>query len=301
MRAAPPPKTAADAPSGAFDGHLARLVQRARPAEPLLKRRQPSMFESSRPATQAHGADDEFVDALPYASMPITAPRRGEASHAHEAAPRRLEADDGGVARSPQATSMQALQPAPPPPLHPTPATLRVDASMRLAPATPSAAERAIGLGAPARAASPTPADDTPLPRPREATAVVTLSRHRPHDESGTSPTHRSRALTESSPERTRPANANPEALLRPARAAATPPAGDPRGVQRAAIAPGLRGPQAPHAAPPREVAPVQVTIGRIEVRAVAAPAAAPARGVVRAAPRLGLEQYLRERHGGRR
>ncbi len=257
------------------------------------------MFESSRPATQAHGADDEFVVALPDASMPITAPRRGEASH--EAAPRRREADDGGVARSPQATSMQALQPAPRPALHPTPATLRVDASMRLALATPSAAERAIGLGAPARAASPTPADDTPLPRPREAPAVVTPSRHRPHDESGTSPTHRSRALTESSPERTRPANANPEALLRPARAAATLPAGDPHGVQRAAIAPGLRRPQAPHAAPPREVAPVQVTIGRIEVRAVAAPAAAPARGVVRAAPRLGLEQYLRERHGGRR
>lgn len=293
MRAGPASKTAADAPSDGFDGHLARLVQRVRPAEPLLKRRQPSMFESSRPATRAHDADEEFMDAPPDASMPIAAPRLGEASHAHEAAPRRQTADHGVVARSPHAT-------APPPPLHPTPATLRVDASMRLAPATPRDVERAIGPAAPVRAASSPPADGTPLRRPRESNAVAAPSRHRPHDESGTSPTRRSRALTESSPERARPADADPEALLRPARAAATPPAGDPRGVQRAVIAPGPRRPQAP-AATAREVVPVQVTIGRIEVRAVAAPAAAPARGVVKAAPRLGLEQYLRERHGGRR
>jgi hypothetical protein len=45
------------------------------------------------------------------------------------------------------------------------------------------------------------------------------------------------------------------------------------------------------------ELPPVEVTIGRVEVHAVVAPASA-ARSQ-RTAPRLSLDQYLRERHGG--
>jgi hypothetical protein len=56
---------------------------------------------------------------------------------------------------------------------------------------------------------------------------------------------------------------------------------------------------QAPYTPPPPALPPVQVTIGRIEVRAVAAPAAAERK--TRAAPRLSLEQYLRGRQGGGR
>ncbi|HEU5330776.1 MAG TPA: hypothetical protein VFU78_21970, partial [Thermomicrobiales bacterium] len=51
---------------------------------------------------------------------------------------------------------------------------------------------------------------------------------------------------------------------------------------------------------PQREAAPsIQVTIGRVEVRAV--PAETPARAARPAPPTLSLEDYLRQRNGGRR
>ncbi len=69
------------------------------------------------------------------------------------------------------------------------------------------------------------------------------------------------------------------------------------RSQQRAAAVRAAVRPSA--SAPARELAPVQVTIGRVEVRAATAPA--PAERSKRAAPRLSLDQYLRERGGGGR
>ena len=37
------------------EGHLVRLLQRTRPGETLLQRRQPSMFEHLPPGVPAHG------------------------------------------------------------------------------------------------------------------------------------------------------------------------------------------------------------------------------------------------------
>jgi hypothetical protein len=48
-------------------------------------------------------------------------------------------------------------------------------------------------------------------------------------------------------------------------------------------------------------VAPIQVTIGRVEVRAVPLPPQRPAAAERKAGSRLSLEQYLRERNEGRR
>jgi len=44
----------------------------------------------------------------------------------------------------------------------------------------------------------------------------------------------------------------------------------------------------------------VRVTIGRIEVRAVMAPAPLPPKRSLPATPRLSLEDYLKRRNGGR-
>lgn len=46
---------------------------------------------------------------------------------------------------------------------------------------------------------------------------------------------------------------------------------------------------------------PIHISIGRVEVRAVAAPTAAPKAIERKAPPRLSLDQYLRERNEGRR
>ena len=53
-------------------------------------------------------------------------------------------------------------------------------------------------------------------------------------------------------------------------------------------------------AAEPQPPTTVQVTIGRIEIRATSAPAASPASAVKQSGPRLKLDDYLRARSGGR-
>jgi hypothetical protein len=49
-----------------------------------------------------------------------------------------------------------------------------------------------------------------------------------------------------------------------------------------------------------REAPPIRVTIGRVEVRAIMAPPASP-RAVRRPRPALSLEDYLKQREGGKR
>ena len=68
------------------------------------------------------------------------------------------------------------------------------------------------------------------------------------------------------------------------------------RAIQRAAVMQATS--RQSHSPEIRELAPVQVTIGRIDVRAVTAPTTADRSQ--RSSPRLSLEQYLHERHGDR-
>lgn len=80
-----------------------------------------------------------------------------------------------------------------------------------------------------------------------------------------------------------------------------------PRGKRRDAVQPEIIGPRkaAALSAEPREESSanrppaIHVTIGRVEVRAVMAPAASP-KVAAPAAPKISLEEYLKQRNGGR-
>ncbi|GAA0764043.1 hypothetical protein GCM10009107_49700 [Ideonella azotifigens] len=103
------------------------------------------------------------------------------------------------------------------------------------------------------------------------------------------------RATQVATPTQPKPSAASPAHAATPPRLA-LPPALSPRNAARrqAATAPQ----PAPRAVVP-ELPPIKVTIGRIEVRAVTGAPSTP-RSTTSAAPRLSLDQYLRNRGGQR-
>lgn len=277
-------------------GLLTRLVERARGSEALLQRRQPSRFEPPTPWAEAQATEGEQATqrlaapppgpqhldawapppALPH--LPQAAPRPTPVglhvspvvATAHPVTrprpePEPVAAREHAVPLLDAASTQQVLQPrasAPQPPQASWPST-RVPqahgATERLAP--PAAVPPPV-LGPPSTL--------TPAPPPRRAAAT----------ERATAPLLRPVPLPPVRP--TVPARAGIQG-------AATPLA---RHRQPAAPA------SAQHPAP-HDAAPIQVTIGRVEVRAVTAPTA-PAEPRRKATPSLSLEQYLRNRHGGR-
>lgn len=309
MRETPPPRPAGpphdptapgDAPASphraAAVGHLARLVQRARPTEALLQRRQPSLFEQVQPGAQARGTDDEPVDAV--MSTPLSVHRASEPAAARAAASQRPEPGVTETARRPPAP-MPAPHPVTRQELRVPRETLRIDASMRTAPTAPPTMERPARHMVPGQTASSPATGQMAAPQLADGAAAPRPSPTRPREESAaTHPRQRAESGGFAPAGRTTAA-ATAVPLLRPVRALSVLPASLARAAQRAANAQSVRRQQATHAPSPHELPAVQVTIGRIEVRAVAAPAAA--ERSAKTAPRLGLEQYLRERHGGRR
>jgi hypothetical protein len=299
MTAAPPVAAPTASQHSAVDGHLARLVQRARPAAALLARRQPSMFEQGSAAAPALGTPDG-----PASAEPIAQPA---ALHlADSVAGRRtpLQAQEPAVAGPPRPlppAPLQAPQQMPRHELRVPHETLRIDASVHEVPAVPSLAERA------SRPAANVPAPEHPAAgrvaaaRAADAVPAARPALDPPQLASPAPPPARSGTLAAPPPARPWPATTATEPLLRQERLASTRPSFPPRPAQQAAGARFGQRQQAAPAAAPREPPPVQVTIGRIEVRAVAAPPAAGGRNPAKAAPRLNLEQYLHERHGGRR
>jgi len=276
-------------------GHLARLVERARPNEALLQRRQPSRFEPVQPWAEAAGLDDAVT------AGPSTPPRAEspsiEPAITAVAAPRAPQPDVVHTGpHQPQATATPAAA-VQQHELQTWRETLRVDRSVVATPyiampvaGTPKAPMQAVAQPAAVPVVHATahgaPAAEAPLARPR-----------RPATESAPSPSRRQAASNAPAP---MPASApRTEApLLRAAQPPAIGPVGHPHATPRQGAT--LHRIQAPQAPAPHELPPVQVTIGRIEVRAaVSAPAAAETRR--RPDPRLSLEQYLRERHGGHR
>lgn len=228
-------------------------------------------------------------DSLPQ-PPPAPVPRRAAARRGAPRPESPMLRADPEVRQAEQPAAGQAVvRSKPPPPGQPEPtAAPPVPISSRAAPppadpAAPSVAIRPHLLpGGP-----PTARAEGAAPRQR----IAENPRFRPPDPAAAEtcspallpapPHHRPTSLAERSLEQVAPP-------LVPAQALPSP-----------TYAPGhdvLAAPEEPN----REPA-IHVTIGRVEVRAVPAPPPAPTRSAAPAAPRLTLEDYLRERNGGGR
>lgn len=298
--------------SALADGFLGQLARRLDPTEPVLQRRQPSRFEPVAP----WGGEAAFdtVAAAPQAP-PATRPRAdaptvpapptgrataaaATAASAHVATPMVHGAD--APLRHLAAPILQAdaradpgRAAAPPAPEHRRAAEAIGPRHEHLTRETHVVVERVVNeAGTPPARAAATPAAATPSPpatRPppppgAAANGPARATRPVPIDDS-------IRAAAVAPARRAADAAAVPHpAAPRPAPATVAAAAA---GTARRAAAPSL----APAAAP-APLPPIEVTIGRVEIRAVA-PAAAPARPVRAGGPRLSLDDYLRQRGGG--
>ena len=289
-------------------GFLAHLVERVRPTEPLLQRRQPSLFEPVQPWTDARTRDGtgDGIDsaARTLADAPESPAAAAQAAPIAVFAPARLAVPTPpsrqgaeGVDK-PQPAAMQAAATTIRQELRMLRETLRIDPSLRMihegtaptsAAAVPIAAPMALmapaALGAPEAPRASTTSSATEKPRATQAAPEPSVR----------TATRLPAAATAVTPLPRRPVH--PEAMPAPTtpRPRTVPPL-PPHSLHRvAALQAAMRQTPAPAA---RELPPVQVTIGRVDVRAVAAPPAA--ERSQRSTPRLSLEQYLRERHGDR-
>jgi hypothetical protein len=283
------------------------LLDRAMEREPVLQRRRPSPFE---PVTQ------DVSDRVFFAATPVRQP----ATAGDSALPRRQATPDDmpphrpGSTMRPEAPAIDAGaapgRPGPPPGPRPPAeaAPMTASASRRtelpMAPSVPGPANEASGPGLEqaARRAS------VPLPDAvGELQARVPLApamraadgpRRSPVRPAGPPPSAIQANLRQ-------PAAAGvPHSVLQPAPTTAPNerPARPGSGSGTATIEPRRAARAAAQAqqVPAPSAPPVQVTIGRIEVRAVAGPGT-PARSPRAAPPRLTLDDYLRSRSGGSR
>jgi hypothetical protein len=282
---------------------LASLIERAKLSAPILERRQRSLFEPvagrGPPAPRILGSGrgaveslEEEVEALPPDGRDVALSRPAEPPP-RAAMPHRAEFPvpaPAGRAETPRPLEV---------PVPPAPASRRADAQPAPAPS------RVASM----RAAETGPAEAAMRPRthPVEVVAETPLRRAE----------RRAETVERAVPASPRQPPPRPAAMplpstpdLRPARPPApdTPPALPARTLPSSAA---LRPPAAPvpaalltrarlaapgPAAPPTPP-PLQISIGRIEVRAQ--PAAAEARRSIRPAPRLSLEDYLGYRREG--
>jgi len=289
-----------------MNGFLERLVARAEQRAPMVERRQPGLFEP-RPWGGA---------AIAAAAGPWLEQDDGEqAAVRAEGSPRGRSVNDpprtrpGDVAQSTAALSrIAALQQAP--------ATNLANPDSGPLHGAPSKdiASRAEPVKNPRRAARPPAAIESELLPPvsaetsRRHTSSTAPPRARAQAAAAESPRPRSSATTAETPQQApraivaatapRPLSAPPRPALPPlprlvAPATAPPPARA-QALRMAAAA------KAPAAAAPRLPAPVQVTIGRVEVRSMS-PAPTNKGAAKTAGARLSLDDYLRQRHGAGR
>lgn len=292
-----------------MNAFLAGLVDRAQGRVTVLERRPRALFEPAVPHVDVAAAQVDATDAREPADRSTTPPPNRDAdrvarpSHpARQPPPDTTHRRDAAARIEPQAAAPRAdgdrqraspTMPAAPPTLRHPAATTRAgnDATAPLRERTRSTATalRESPATTPARPATPPPsrplgpaAAPTREPMPTLGRAAVAEHVPRPAAASAVP-----RVTTVASAVLTRPATpayAHPAVQLARARAAAP--------AQR----------EAPAAVAPT---PVHISIGRVEVRAVAAPAAQRTRGAHPATspgePRLSLDDYLRQRHGAAR
>ena len=281
-------------PAVALTGYLAQLVERVLPTEPTLQRRQPTLFEPAQPWS---GASLEEV-VTERAATTVRPSGRGDVP---PASPWRAAPAEASAPLPAQATSLLAHAA--------TDSTVRAPApSPGEAPALPGEARgvprepplvdtivRVVTVNPAPRAETVRNMVQPPVAVPAGATGRAAATRVIEPP-----PMVRHAPPRTAEPERPRqPAapRADPPLLPRRDRSAEAAPAVMPsRAAMRAAARSAVR-PLDP--APAREPPPIEVTIGRVEVRAVAAAPSNPRSQ--RAAPRLSLSQYLSDRNGGGR
>lgn len=324
----------AETPTHAGPSFLGQLLARAQPtrvdasvapgaaaasgttALPALERRRPSLFEprAGTPTTRPDiDLADEAIDAPPSRPMSSAHDRPPTFAPIHDSAPPSSpQPSMPGMRVAPPSTSMPTgMAPRAAQPIEREVASSRSSAVPHAGDDTPSRPARLRAEPAseqrPTRAESrmsaPRDPHDTTTPRARdaqrEAAAPVAPARvvvertriethTRVHERTSPAAAPASRTQAREGAPASAPLRAPPRVVLAqaPTRAVAHP--------SRSA----LHAP-APHTPGP---APVQVSIGRIEIRA-AAGAGTPAAGTRRQtnAPRLGLDDYLRQRHGSGR
>ncbi|MET4726679.1 hypothetical protein ABIE09_000450 [Lysobacter enzymogenes] len=286
-----------------MNGFLRHIVRRAQGQAPVLERRRPSLYESRQePAAEAN----EAIGTQAAATAVET--RRAFEPESARTAPRAPVAVSEPVADKAVPQNIDT-----PPPALPRAATTPAPTS---GPATLIESIQTLRETVVAVSANATAPNQTPQPPRRDTTPAATIDAPtiRPQRDATPSPTAlRSppSVATRASAADPRPAQAQtpappPAAASAPARAPAPPPPLPAparlaaRDAAPAAVAHPARR-NAPAAPAPVAPAPVQVSIGRVEIRAgapAATPAAAPRRN---GAPALGLDDYLRQRHGDRR
>jgi len=280
-----------------MNAFLAGLVDRAQGRAPVLERRPRALFEPQRPLPAR--VDEIEPEAAVDWPAPAASPPRSEPQTIGQP----IDRPGGPVAAArPQAPSSR--EPAPPPTRkEPVPTqAASIAAALRPLPRLAESAEveRPRSVHGPA-APEPT-GDPGRLPSRRSeaagaasATAAVRLKpaaavAHEPRSPVAPRPAaavaatvqhlHQHSTIVTTRTSRATPASARPAVLL----------------AKAAQQGPARREPAAAVNAPP----PVQITIGRVEVRALQ-PAAERARPGTPAAPRLSLDDYLRRRSGASR
>jgi len=278
-----------------MNAFLAGLVDRAQGRAPVLERRPRALFEPQRPepaarieeiaqdtsadeprvaAAASHAAHPSLERPIDRPLLPAVAPLARPVGR--EPAPARHES-------MPARPALLAVEPLP--------------ASRRGSASTDDDAPRS-----PRRSSTPEARDTSREPAPRRAetaNAALPTAPVRPRSAEATAREPRPReASTPASPAVTTVQHVHHHHAASPAAARATTPVVCPAVLlaKAAQSPPPRREPAAAPASPP----PVQITIGRVEVRAVHAPAER-ARSAAPAAPRLSLDDYLRRRSGGSR
>jgi hypothetical protein len=291
------------APSPAPVGYLASLVERVTPTEPTLRRRQPALFEGTHAALAEPAPDlaDTHVarqDMAPTLAGPATNLRPMDAPPAPMLAPRgstpRTEQDHAPIT-APQSVAV----PHEAPHVDSTVRVVMVESPVRAAPLPPVFAPAAT-TRAPASPPEPPARPEAMRTRPAPAPEREAAPRsRRPPEPPAEAPMTHNRAEARAAPvailTQPQPSAAPPVPAATPPRPAPLPTV-SPRNAARRQAA---TAPQPAPRATARELPPIEVTIGRIEVRAVTGASSA-SRGTSTAAPKLSLDQYLRDRGGQR-
>ncbi|MDI3560156.1 hypothetical protein [Bradyrhizobium sp. Arg816] len=273
-----------------MNGLFERLAKRATLSTPVLERRPRAIFEPTGPRGSARIENVEaetFAEAAPSLAA-MSAPAAPPAPRITSPTPVIERSEHGfeqarGPDRPPPATAARRVMPVPPPAA--ARAAQLVPARTELAPP-----QRPASQAAGARAAeAPPPARQTPPPAPIVERRTEVERRIEVHHT--TRETNAKAALPQAPPQGARPSHVTlppvrPQAVLQ-ASARPTP-------ATQIARARALAAPPAPAAAPL-----VQLSIGRLEVRAPAPEKRAAAKAAAR--PRLSLEAYLDGRRGGER
>lgn len=278
-----------DAAGLGFLGHLVGRTQLRATQSPLpiLERRRPGIFE---PRTHVPATTLDLVETAGAADVSDTSSlRRTAAPAAQPAAPTTHSAIPAASLPS-MTTAPDRIRPATPAPA----AAIATEPRIDVAPIAPRSARSKITRDASMGAASaPSPmiaAPPTMAAASMRGTQIVRVEPSRVESRT---------TVIERDIDRHR--NASAPAPAAPASTLKTPPRLAHSEASKAPVAHPVRSAALQAMPAPAAPAPVQVSIGRVEIRGFAgATAPAPARSAA-SKPQLGLDEYLQQRHGNGR